>query len=166
MKKLFIALVLALAAAGSAQAGNWASIQMKSSPLAGVEVGKTWIATFSVLQHGLATQPVDGVKPSVTIRSGAKARTFRAVPAGQSGVYRARVVFPSSGNWSYAVYDGFTWYGHAQTHEVGVIRVDAPAVGGFPTWPVIASVLGASGVAAGVLMFRRVRFRPQPAVQA
>ena len=166
MKKLLVTLVLALAAAGGAQAGNWASIQMRSAPSAGVEAGKTWVATFSVLQHGLASQPVDGVKPAVAIRSGEKTRTFQAVPTGRSGVYRARVVFPSGGAWSYAVYDGFTWFGNAQTHEVGVIRVDAPAVGGFPTWPVVAGVLAAAGLAAAVLMLRRVRFRPQPAVQA
>lgn len=166
MKKLFVALVLALATAGVAQAGNWASVQLKSAPPAGVEAGKTWIATFSVLRHGLASQPVDGVRPSVTIRSGARQRTFQAAPAGRSGVYTARVLFPAGGNWSVAVYDGFTWYGHAQSHEVGVIRVDAPAVGGFPTWPVVAAALGAAGLAFAVLLLRRVRLRPQPAVQA
>jgi hypothetical protein len=165
MKRLFVTLVLALAAAGAAQAGNWASVAMTSAPPAGMEAGKTWIAKFSVLQHGLASQPVDGLKPTLTIRKGNKARTFAGLPTGRAGQYRARVVFPSGGTWSYAVYDGFTWYGNPQTHKVGTIRVDAAASGGFPTWPVVTSVLCAAGLTAALLMLRRVRVRPQPAVQ-
>jgi hypothetical protein len=167
MKKLVVAAAVVLATAGAAQAGNWASVKLAGAPPAAVEAGKAWTATFSVLRHGLASQPVDGVRPTLTITNAAsgQARTFRATPAGKPGVYRARVVIPSEGTWSYAIYDGFTWYGHAQTHEFGSLRVEASAGGGFPAWELGGALLGASGLAAVMLLLRRMRLSPKPATQ-
>ena len=42
------------------------------------------------------------------IRKGGVARSFTARPTTKVGVYRARVVFPSAGTWTWKVDDGFT----------------------------------------------------------
>jgi YtkA-like protein len=168
MKKLVVVAAVALVTAGAAQAGNWASVELAAVPPAGVQAGKAWTATFSVLRHGLASQPVDGVQPTLTIKNTAsgEAETFRATPVGKPGVYRARVVFPSAGTWSYAIYDGFTWYGHAQTHEFGLLRVGRPAAGnGFPAWELGGALVGAAALGTLMLGLRRTRPSPKPATQ-
>jgi hypothetical protein len=85
------------------------------------------------LQHGRT--PLDGLKPTLTIRKSpprisssdatgrSTSRTFVARPAGRPGLYRARVVFPSAGTWSYEVFDGFVQYGGAQTHHYAPVKI-------------------------------------------
>jgi hypothetical protein len=121
----------ALAFAGAAAAGGWATVKLSSLPN-GVAAGEPWLVDITVLQHGRT--PVAGVKPTVTIRKLAAARTsassgkspartFAARPTGRSGVYRARVVFPSPGTWRYEVYDGFIQYGGARTHRYAPVKI-------------------------------------------
>ena len=43
-----------------------------------------------------------------------------AKPTERAGVYRARVMFPSAGRWTYAVDDDFS-----QVHELGSVRIGA-----------------------------------------
>jgi hypothetical protein len=85
-----------------------------------------------VLQHGLASQPLCCLSPTVTIRKVAArttsgrsvfSKTFRARPTGRTGVYRARVIFPTAGTWRYEVFDGFTQYGGARTHTFAPVRI-------------------------------------------
>ena len=86
-----------------------------------------------MLQHGLASQPLCCLKPTVTIRRVAqvhstsaalkKSLTFRARPTSRPGVYRARVVFPDAGKWQYEVYDAFTRYGGARTHKFAPVKI-------------------------------------------
>jgi YtkA-like protein len=129
----------ALALAGTALAGGWATVQLSSTPH-GLTAGQAWVVDITVLQHGKT--PLAGVKPTVTIYKAAAVRTtsatsglakggpkermtFAAKPTARTGVYRARVVFPSAGTWRYQVYDGFTQYGGAQTHRYAPVKIAA-----------------------------------------
>ena len=135
MRKAVVpAAVVALACAGTALAGGWATVKLSSSPK-NVSAGEPWIVDVTVLQHGLATQPLSGLRPTVTIRKVVAARTpsssakeplvktFKARATSRVGVYRARVVFPAAGTWRYEVYDAFTEYGGARTHRFKPVRI-------------------------------------------
>jgi hypothetical protein len=132
-RSLFVlAAASALALAGTAAAGGWATVQLSSTPR-GLSAGEPWVVDITVLQHGRT--PLDGLKPTLTIRKSvprttsavAKGRptirTFAARPTGRPGVYRARVVFPSAGTWRYEVYDGFVRYGGAKKHTYSPVRI-------------------------------------------
>jgi hypothetical protein len=99
-----LALLLALVAAPAALGGGWATAGLSSTP-DGVAPGEPWKVEITVLAHGRT--PVDGLAPVVRIRSGDTTRSFPAEPAGRTGVYRAEVVFPAAGRWSYEVLDGY-----------------------------------------------------------
>jgi YtkA-like protein len=163
MRRLLLILALAaLAAPASALAGGWATAGL--TPPEGVAAGDTWNADVKILQHGQT--PLAGVIPTVTIRNVAtgKEKTFTAKPTGTVGVYRAKVVFPTDGKYSYKVYDGFTQYGGAQTHSFGTFSVGAGGDGGLPFF----AIIGIAGLALGAtaliyLLARRVRVRaPAP----
>ena len=123
---------VALACASTALAGGWATVKLSSSPK-GLSAGDPWVVDVTVLQHGLASQPLSGLKPTVTIRRIAPFRstssvvksslTIKARPTGRPGVYRARIVFPSAGTWRYEVYDAFTAYGGARTHKFAAVKI-------------------------------------------
>jgi hypothetical protein len=109
-------------------------VKLDSSPK-GVVADEPWVVQITVLQHGLASQPLCCLKPTVTIRRVASVRTtsasrkpltFRARPTSRTGVYRARVVFPSAGTWRYEVFDAFTAYGGARTHRFAPVKILAP----------------------------------------
>lgn len=131
-KSLIIAAAVALVSASTALAGGWATVKLSSSPK-GLSAGEPWVVDITVLQHGLATQPLCCLKPTVTIRRVAPFRstsaavkrsfTINARPTSRTGVYRARVVFPSAGTWRYEVYDAFTTYGGARTHRFAAVKI-------------------------------------------
>jgi hypothetical protein len=76
-----------------------------------------------------------------------------------------KVVFPSSGKWSYSVYDGFTEYGGATSHTFPPVTIGAGGDGGgFPTLTVTAVLLALMGTAFVLwLLSRRIRVRaPAP----
>ena len=135
-KSLIIAAVVALICASTALAGNWATVRLSSSPK-GLTAYEPWVVDITVLQHGLASQPMCCLKPTVTIRRvasvrstsaiGKKLLTFRARPTSRTGVYRARVVFPSAGTWRYEVFDAFTAFGGARTHTFAAVKILAPS---------------------------------------
>jgi hypothetical protein len=133
-KSLTIVSVAALVCAGTALAGGWATVKLSSLPT-GLSAGDPWVVNVTVLQHGLASQPLCCLTPTVTIRKVAArstsgksgfSRTFRARPTGRAGVYRARVIFPSAGTWRYEVFDGFTQYGGARTHTFAPVKIARP----------------------------------------
>jgi hypothetical protein len=160
------AMVIAATAAllllpAAAMGGGWATVHLDSLP-AGVEPGEPWDARLTVLQHGQT--PLDGVEPAVIVEGpGGERRTVVARPAGEPGVYRARVVFPTAGRWSLTVDDGFT-----ATHSYGAVRIGgdgegggpvadpAPDGGGIPWLTVLAVALGV-GLVAAVGATSRVR---------
>jgi hypothetical protein len=133
-KTLIAAAAVALVTAPTALAGGWATVQLSSTPK-GLAAGEPWVVDITVLQHGNPKTPLCCLRPTVTIRKVVTARTsaasavplvFKARPTGRTGVYRARVVFPTKGTWRYAVYDGFTMYGGARTHTYPPVRIVAP----------------------------------------
>jgi YtkA-like len=144
MKKLLIAALTvtgALAQAGVASAGCWATVGLAPPP-DGTTAGTTWTASLTVLQHGRNPLPQAGdARPTLTIRNNAteEMRTFTAHPTGEPGVYEAAVVFPSAGSWRYEVFDDFTsWNGEpapcAQTHTFAAVQIGggAGAAGSAP----------------------------------
>jgi hypothetical protein len=133
---IIVAGVVALACASTALAGGWATVRLSSSPK-GLSADEPWVVDITVLQHGLASQPLCCLKPTVTIRRAVHARStsaagtrpliFKARPTKRTGVYRARVVFPSAGTWRYEVFDAFTTYGGARTHKFAAVKILAPS---------------------------------------
>ena len=133
-KALVLAGAVALVGASTAPAGGWATVKLSSTPK-NVAAGEPWIVDVTVLQHGLASQPLAGLEPTLTIRRVASVRTtssvrkepavrtFKARATSRVGVYRARVVFPTAGAWRYEVFDGFTEYGGARTHRFKAVRI-------------------------------------------
>ena len=120
-------LVLAVVGAGSASAGGWATVELASMP-EGVSAGEPWTAEITVLRHGAT--PTDGAAPVLTIRneSGAS-ESFQAEPAGETGVYTARVVFPDAGTWSYEIDNGLaaTGYGASATTTYSPVAIADPS---------------------------------------
>jgi len=105
VRRLLLAIPLALLVlAPSAFAGGWATVGLSSTP-SGTQPGDPWVVNMTVLQHGRT--PLEGLSPTVTITNGDARKTFAAKPTGKPGVYRASVVFPTAGRWTYEVDDGF-----------------------------------------------------------
>ena len=133
-RAVIVGAATALVCASTALAGGWATVKLSLTPK-NVSAGEPWTVDVTVLQHGLATQPLAGLKPTLTIRrvtaarttsstlKEPQARTFKAKPTSRIGVYRARVVFPAAGTWRYEVYDGFTQYGGARTHRFKPVTI-------------------------------------------
>lgn len=133
-----LTLLLVLLAAAPAFGGGWATVGLSSTP-AGVLPGKPWNVDITVLQHGRT--PLDGITPAVQIHSaGGVIREFAAKPTGKPGVYRATVVFPTAGRWTYNVDDGFM----GQSHTYPAVTIAAPPAAVVPA-------TGDSGMAAGWL---------------
>jgi hypothetical protein len=139
-----LALAAALTAPPTSLAGGFATVGLSSLP-DGALPGEAWVVDLTVLQHGRT--PLEGVKPALIIEPtdrGTAAR-FDAQPTGAPGVYRAEVVFPEAGEWSYAADDGF-----AAVHRLGTVTIGA----GSDTAPAAAaagggmSLPGALGIAA------------------
>jgi hypothetical protein len=166
MKRLLVAFAFAsLALPASALAGGWATAGVGPPP-DDMGPGGTWDAKVTILQHGNPETPLMGVVPTMTIRKGSVSKTFKGTETDLAGVSTIKVVFPSSGKWSYEVYDGFTQYGGATTHKFAPVVIGAAGDtgGGFPTltvtW-VLAALLGIGLVL--FLLARRVRVRaPAP----
>jgi hypothetical protein len=136
MRRIALLLVLAVfIPAEVAQAGGWASVELGESP-SGLSAGKPWRVELIVKQHGIT--PMEGVTPSITIVSSQGAeRTFAARPTDRVGHYVADVKFPSGGEYSARISDGFT---DAVPHRISHLAVSgagpAPA-DSFP-WPQVA----------------------------
>ena len=64
---IIVAAFVALASASTALAGGWATVKLSSSPK-GLTADDPWVVDITVLQHGLASQPLCCLKPTVTIR--------------------------------------------------------------------------------------------------
>jgi len=137
-----LALVLVALAAAPAAAGGWATVGLDSTP-AGIVPGTPWNVNITVLQHGRT--PLTGITPSVAITSGTVTREFTAAPTKKPGVYRASVVFPTAGRWSYTVDDGFM----GQVHTYPAVTIAAAPAAPAAALPAAAADDG--GVSAGWL---------------
>ena len=116
MRKLVAALaVAAVLLPATSLAGGWATVQLTSTPK-GAQAGSPWVVNLTVRQHGVT--PLAGVRPEIRIAQGKLRRAFTARPTGKTGVYRARVVFPRAGMWSWVIWDGFS-----RTHTYKQVKV-------------------------------------------
>ena len=73
-RSLIVVAAVALVCASTALAGNWATVRLSSSPK-GLSADEPWVVNITVLQHGLASQPLCGLQPTVTIRRVAPVRS-------------------------------------------------------------------------------------------
>jgi hypothetical protein len=160
MRSILLAAAAALVLAAPAAGGGWATAGL-GPPDDGLGAGDTWNAQITVMQHGVT--PLVGVHPAVIItnQDTGKQLRFNATATDKPGVYAAKVEFPSSGTWKYAVYDGFTQYGGAQLHQFAPVQI-GPGSGagdGGASWPewVVGVVLAAAGLVAMYLLARRTR---------
>lgn len=165
MRQLIVLIVLAvaLASAGTASAGGWASVGVDPLPT-GIDAGETWRTEVTVLQHGRT--PLTDLAPVITIRERDTAEwtDFAATATGEPGVYEARVVFPEAGEWNVIVESGFWGEG---TLTFGPETIGAGPDGGVlpdelpvPPFAVVAIVLAL--LAGAVFGIRRLN-RPAPA---
>jgi hypothetical protein len=74
---IVVAAAVALVSASTALAGNWATVRLSSSPK-GLSAAEPWVVNITVLQHGLASQPLCCLKPTVTISRVAQVRSTSA----------------------------------------------------------------------------------------
>ena len=171
-----LALAFALLAPATAGAGGWATAGLSATP-EGVVPGKPWKVDITLLQHGRT--PLEGISPRVQISSGDATREFAAKPTGKPGVYRAEVVFPRAGRWSYVVLDGFN---DAMPHSFPAVRIgdgattaalapppSAPDGGGVATgwlWGAGAALVLALALLAGDRLRRRPAAAPRGAEPA
>ncbi len=135
---LVTVVLTALVLAAEASAGCFATAGLTAPP-ATVGPGDTWNARITVKQHG--TRPIPDAQPTLTIQGeNGATKTFAAKPTDTVGVYVASVVFPSAGQWSYVVDDGFVDSGGGQSWDCSTTHTFAAvAIGGD----------GSSGPAAG-----------------
>ena len=107
MRRVLIALALlaVLVFAPAAFAGGWATVGLSSTPAGDAARESRGTSNITVLQHGRT--PLEDVQP--TSRSATATRRRRSPPSrrGKPGVYRASVIFPTAGRWTYEVDDGF-----------------------------------------------------------
>ena len=124
MKRMapLVALVLLLLPAAAHAKGT--DVRISYAPN-GTDAGEPWVTTVIVTMPGNGR--LDGVSPRMIIRKGSVRRTFRAEPTGKRGVYRVRVVFPSRGEWSYGVHDGFDKFerGAGRVHKFPPVKIAA-----------------------------------------
>ena len=158
MRRVLLAVGLLLVLAPAAQAGGWATVTLSSTP-AGVQPGKTWGVDVTVLQHGRT--PLTGVHPVVTIRGGDTIKDFAASPTGKPGVYRAEVVFPTAGRWTYQIDDGFI---SQMPHTYPAVQIGEPGAaaatsgdGGGPN--LLWLIPGIALLLAAALLLIRPRLR-------
>lgn len=167
MRTFLVTLAAALALPAAAAAGGWATAGLAPPP-DGIEAGTTWPATITLLQHGRT--PLEQVKPSITVTDAGSggSTTFPARPTGKPGVYVAEVVFPSAGEYTYVVDDGFS-----QVHTFAPVQVAGPGAaatdggGGLPAWALgLVAAAGAAALALVALLRRRRIGRTPRAVPA
>jgi hypothetical protein len=166
LMRAVLIVIAALVFAAPAAAGGWATAGL-GPPDDGIGPGDTWNAEVTILQHGNPLTPLVGITPEVIITNAKGVRKeFAAAPTGKDGVYVAKVKFPSAGEWRYSVYDGFTQYGGARTHQFAPVQIGPAADGGFspPLWP-LAVAAALMAIAAALLFARRLRPVASPAAQ-
>jgi hypothetical protein len=104
---LMLVVVLLLAGAQAAFAGEWSVVVVDNLP-SNPMVGETVVVDFRVLAHG--HNPVDGLEPNLVFfnRESRKRLNAPAAPTGQPGRYSASFSIPAAGTWvwSIVVYEG------------------------------------------------------------
>ena len=150
---LLLIVAICLLAPAAAWAGGMATAGLSSTP-AGIAPGENWNVDITILQHGVT--PMTDVTPAVVIKlpNGGEKR-FDGLPTDTPGVYRATVVFPEEGTYSYRVDDGFT---NAVPHTFPPVEIGGTAAAPaeqFPWWILTA----AAALAVSLLVLVRARRR-------
>jgi YtkA-like len=166
MRMLIIGAVVAvaLAAAGAARAGCWATAGV--SPQPPDTAGTTWHASIKVMQHGRT--PLADASPTLIIRnaSSGESKRFPAKPTGEPGIYRADVVFPAAGTWRYEVNDGFPVRECAQTHTFAPVDISGGGGSSSRVWEIAGSTALGLALATLLVLGLRQSRRPQAAAAA
>ena len=171
--------LLAAAALAAAAAAKEMSVSLAAGPPS-LGPGEPWNA--ELLVHGEPDMLAEAT-PGITIRNGAsgEGRTFGAKATGKRApdgqlVYRARVVFPSDGRWSYALVDGVT----DREYDAGTVQIGEPATApatpanpapapaasaaddgrSFPAWPLVLGGVLLVAAAGTALVVRHRRLEP------
>lgn len=158
MRTFLLAAGAALLLATPVASGGGFATAGLAPPPDDIRAGDTWNAQITILQHGRT--PLEGVEPSVLLldEDGGVAATFPAEPAGEPGVYVAKVEFPRAGTWRYQVNDGFS-----QTHSYAPVEIAGPGSGGGFSVPAWTWGLGFALVALAALLLLARRARPAQA---
>jgi hypothetical protein len=160
---VLVAFAVALASAGTASAGGWASVAVNPLPT-GVDAGETWRTEITVLQHGVT--PLTDLAPVITIRERdtGEARDFAATAGDAPGVYEASVVFPEAGEWNVVVESGFWGEGTLTfgPETIGAGSGSGPLPDELPLPPLALVTIVLGLLAVGFFGIRRV-WRPTPA---
>jgi hypothetical protein len=122
-KKLFgmrlrAAAAIVLIAAGSAVAAAFAdhtTVRLEEPPPVLIEQDTPWEATFELSRRG---RDLNGYRPVIDIENADGKRTYSTTQTGL-GTYRAHVVFPHLGPWTYRIRVG------SETLKTGVMNVYA-----------------------------------------
>jgi plastocyanin len=102
LTRTILILALLIAAAGTAQAGGWATVRLDNEPGPVVE-GEAWRFGFVVKQHDKT--PTNDVRPVVAaVHSGTgDTVTVVAVQEGPVGHFVAELSLPASGDWKWSI---------------------------------------------------------------
>src|SRR3954451_18335735 len=96
MRKALVLAALAALLAAPAALAKERSISMVGDP-APATAGHAWVLTLKVVMDG---HPVGGIGPMVrVISSSGKVLRIPSSTAGKPGIFRARIVFPTTGMW-------------------------------------------------------------------
>ncbi|MGH2838633.1 MAG: hypothetical protein ACRDJY_09865 [Thermoleophilaceae bacterium] len=124
MKRIAPVVVLVLLLLPVASHAKGTDVRIWSAPH-GTDAGETWTTDVIVSMPGNGR--LGGVSPKVIIRKGSVREAFPTTRTGKTGVYRAQVVFPSRGKWSYGVDDGFDRFepGAGRVHRFPRVMIAA-----------------------------------------
>ncbi len=143
---LVASILVVLLAPATASAGGWAISSFTELP-DGFEPGATYEVEYTVLQHGQT--PVDVGDTAVVFRSadGQELR-FAGEPTGRVGTYRAVIVMPESGEWTWQVDQG-----DFGPHDLGSVPDVSDAATGTPSSSTLRLLLPlALGLALALLV--------------
>ena len=105
MRKLILLAGIAAVVAAPAALAKERNISMIGAPVA-PKAGQAWTATLKVVIDG---RPVDGMGPMIRLVDKAGKTTFiPSKPTSATGIYRARIVFPTAGMWRVIVVDRYS----------------------------------------------------------
>jgi hypothetical protein len=118
MRKLIVLLGVSALVSAPAALAKERNVRMIGAPTA-PKAGQAWTATISVKMDGHYRI---GKAPAVRlINAAGRAITVASAPTSRTGIYRARIVFPTAGMWRVLVLDRVT----GRSYEVHRMQVRA-----------------------------------------
>jgi YtkA-like len=155
VRRLLLIAALFLLVAPAAALAQDATVKLSSKPDK-VPAGERWKVTLTIKQPGRA--PRADLKPTIEVRDAdGFTTTYPAVAGKKAGRYKATVVFPKAGQWTYAIHDGLS---HTPPKFRSVVIkerapvIDRPDPVGPPELPIIFAGVLALGAAAYFLLRR------------